>query len=292
MQFIWRLLTGCDWQESRTELRHYYSSHRKRIAWLLVALLGLILLVHLLNNQFGPIPAIPNPTIPEWLEFSRHTSISFTWLEFIGLVVVMMLLPPTAHYPLELTQSALLPRRICCVLLSLPIAVSYAMETTGSPYLFSGALYWRASMIELGLLMPRVVIPVAVLASFLGGFKVSWRFIVAAGAWTICHAIISIVEWSVIPVDVSGMQISYPPEIAGYTIAFCACLLLLWRPARWPVFVLGCLLTALCHTLSSSVFLLTGNWYADAWIFSVIWGFNWFAAGAIGMIPRNWTIIV
>ena len=291
MQFIWRLLTGCDWQESRTELRHYYTSHHKRIALLLWVTLGVTLAVRLLNKYIGPIPKAILPTVPDrWSELSSPTTFGFELLLFIALALIMLMLPPVSSYPVDVGRVTLLPRKIYCILLSLPFALSYALERRYNPYFYFSD--WQELVLGISVLMLGVIIPTAVLASFLVGFKISWRFTIAASVWVLCHIIIRIVEWRRFPLDLGNFQVSYLIAPVAYALALCACILLVWHHSRWIVFVLGCLLTIINYTLNWSIYSLTSSLLGHAWGFGLIWAVSWFAAGVTGVIPYNWTYIV
>ena len=206
MNFIWRLLTGCDWQESLTELRHYYSSHRKRIWLLLLGIMAVTLAVRLLNKCVGPLPAIPNPTMAEIAEISGNTHFYFEFLLFVAVVAVMLLLPPTASYPVDVARITLLPRKIYCLLLSIPLGLSYAMETRFVPYYLPAD--WLGNAVGLLLPISTVLIPTAVLASFLDSVKLSRRFKVAASAWVLCHVAVSVVEWHRFPFSLMYLPVS------------------------------------------------------------------------------------
>jgi hypothetical protein len=293
MQFLWRLLTGCDWQESRTELRHYYSSHRKRLAWLLVYTLGVILLIRLLNGLIGPLPAIPNPamanvpgSMPEYWKFH------FGFLAFPAIVVLMIQLPPTAAYPIELSRPILLPRKVLSIVLSVPLAFSYAMEGWFEPQLF--LTMWDRELISVALHMLTVIGATALMASLLSSITLGWRFNVAAAVWLLCHIGIEIVGWSRFPVD-SWYYPAFPSYLfflLSYGAALSALLLIAWYRTRFIVFSLGNVLVLISYLLHWPIYQIVASTLGNEWGFGVFWFISWFSAGSTLTPLDNWTAVV
>lgn len=283
------MLTGCDWQESRTELRHYYSSHRRRIVWLLVYTLGIVLFIRLLNGVVGWLPAIPNPamtdvpgSMPEFWRFH------FGFLAFPAIVVLMIQLPPTAAYPVELSRPILLPRKVFSVVLSIPLAFSYAMEEWFDPRLFP--IFWD----RIALHMLTVIGATALMASLLSSIKLGWRFNAAAVVWLLCHIGVEIIGWSRFEVEdwIFPAFPLYLYFLFSYGAALCALLLVAWYRTRFVVFVLGNVLFMISYLLHWPIYQFVSSNLGNEWGFGVFWFISWFSAGATFTPLDNWTAVV
>jgi len=291
MEFIWRVLTGCGWRESLTELRLYYQSHRQRLKVILLISFAAILLISALNAMFPRLHAIPLPSM-QWWENHYGRYLAFGFLVYPLVASIAFFLPATADFPVDINRVTLLPRKLVMLQLSLPWALCYAANIHGFWWIGNdiAAIPEIAGMFLL--FMMAILIPVGVLASLLNGFRIKPRFLIACVIWVVSVVSISVFEVHRFPLDRGNLSAFISTALAGWIALISAIVLLLWHRTRVFVFVLSNILLIplyLCNYQVYNVANTITGWKA---VLGFIYVVTWFTAGATGVYPSNWTEIV
>jgi len=235
------------------------------------------------NRFFGRFPVWHNPVIPSYLTSYRHTEFGAEILLIPVLIALFLLLPSVAAFPVDVGRVTLLPRKIWCLVLSLPIAVAYALDNVYFPSSdFDEHLAYY--ILEFAVLACGVLVPAAVLSFFLSGLKQSIAFIIAAVFWSIGHTAIQLLSWPAVPcadprvsANLNGIIES---DIFTFGLPLIASGLLVWYRSRWVTFTAGCFLATASYLFHPQLYSLTYSALGSSWAYFIVRTFNLLAAGA------------
>lgn len=293
MQWIVRLICGCDPEEARIALRLYWHEHRKRLA--LIAGVELLVLAALIGLSYAlRIPGIPGPSYTlGYLTGNDFQHFVYPYV-LIPVVVVaaLIVVPRGISYPPLLSMRALaLPWRLWAVMLAVAAHAAYwsalfssafprfdpsyfvlapIYSLGGAEYLFSQTFPSSYSDILLLQIILLVIVPPVLLLSFQrSSQRLGPRFIVAGAIWIACHFAWNMVYWA--PIDI-GPANPYSPQYMYYVSADVLAVLvglLMWsRRTRLVAFCTSCIVYAAIHIFVVPIYISMPHWIPAIYVLS------------------------
>lgn len=309
MQWIVRLLCGCDPEEARIALRLYWQEHRRRLA--LIAGIELLVLAALIGLSFLiRLPGIPGPSYVYWTSNAFQNYVYPYALLPVVVVLALVIVPRHISFPPTLGMRAMeLPWRIWAVVLASGAHAGYwfalyletfprfdpdsawirPLSSVGGAYLlFSQIAPWRLMDYLLVEVVLFVIAPSLILVSFLNrDQRWSLRFTAAATIWVLCHIAWNSVNW--VQIDIGPGNHSAPLYV-HYLLADALGIVfgvLLWfKPTRFLAFTTSCVCYMLIHVLALPLYL---HW---AKLTPLLYVFSFCGLWSMGLPPTVWSYFV